>query len=531
MINTDDTIVAISTAAGDAARAIVRLSGPAAVALASRVFSRDEGVSPSCLAGILPASGEGDCASSSGHGNGMHNAGETPASRCGPLEALGGFRRVEGIVAWDSMAFPAAAYVFRGPRSFTRQDVVELHVPGSSVVAVGLQGALVLAGARLAAAGEFTARAFFSGRLDLSAAEAVADVIDAADDAQLRCATSALGGRVARLCAAAAGETADALALVEASIDFAEEGIELASPESVSAALEATAHRVDELARAAADMPETFAAPRVVMCGYPNAGKSSLLNALAGCDRAIVSPLAGTTRDVLSAEIVLPGTGCVTLQDAAGFAAAGDAISHAANEAAHAAVRAADVVLLVTDLAAPDETPASRDALRQRVQHANPRARVLWVENKIDLAPRSDGGCASSCSQPNGTHNVGEAPASRETLAPRGSNESSAIRTSAVTGEGVDALRRALANLLATAAARSGQALGLHARQRQSFLAAVEAIAAAASLLASCHTLADKAELVAVDLRHALASLGQVSGQAVTEDVLGRIFSRFCVGK
>ena len=594
MFNTEDTIVAISTAAGDAARAIVRLSGPAAVAMASRVFSCGEGVPPSCLAGVLPArGGDGELASSNSQANGAHNVGETPASRStSRLDALPGFRRVDGIVSWDTISLPAVAYVFRGPRSFTRQDVVELHLPGSSVAAGGLQGALLSAGARLAEAGEFTARAFFSGRLDLSAAEAVADVIDAADDAQLRCATSSLGGRVARLCAEAAGEAAEALALVEASIDFAEEGIELASPASVAAGLEATARRVAELARTAADMPETFHVPRVVLCGYPNAGKSSLVNALAGCERAIVSPWAGTTRDVLSAEIVLAGVGCVTLQDAAGFAAAGDGVSQAADAAAEQAVRAADVVLLVTDVSRDaGVSPALQHALWQRVHHANPRARVLLVENKIDTVRLRDAGVpparvegvSPSClagilpargdeddltfhsGQAHGTHNAGGTPARVEGVSPsclagilpaRGDEDdltfhsgqahgthnaggtpasrgiaAPVVRTSAVTGEGLDELRRALASLLTTAAARSGQAIGLHARQRQSFLAAADGLVAAARLLTAHHALADAAELVAVDLRHALANLGQISGQAVTEDVLGRIFSRFCVGK
>jgi len=364
-MNPDDTIVAISTAAGDAARAIVRLSGPEAIALAGRVFASTDGTNVRTLPGFRRADG---VVSFGGGGNHISDL----------------------SVSSVAVVLPAAAYVFRGPRSFTRQDVVELHVPGSSVAAGALQAALESLGARRAQEGEFTARAFFSGRLDLSAAEAVADVINAADDAQLRCATAALGGRVARLCADAAGEATDVLALVEASIDFAEEGIELAQPADAGGRLAALAGRLEELAAAAADMPENFRTPHVVMCGLPNAGKSSLLNALAGSERAIVSPIAGTTRDVLSAQIVLDGVGLVTLQDAAGFTADDDTMSQAANAAAQAAVRAADVVLLVGDLSADYAYVKTRGSaeyadcadlkiLLARVRETNPRACTLVV--------------------------------------------------------------------------------------------------------------------------------------------------------
>jgi len=506
-VNPDDTIVAISTAAGDAARAIVRLSGPEAIALAGRVFAGSDGAD---------------------------------------IQTLPGFRRVDGIVSFGggenhisdlsvssvAVVLPSAAYVFRGPRSFTRQDVVELHIPGSSVAAGALQAALESLGARRAQAGEFTARAFFSGRLDLSAAEAVADVIDAADDAQLRCATAALGGRVARLCADAAGEATDVLALVEASIDFAEEGIELAQPADAGGRLTALAGRLEELAVAAADMPENFRTPHVVMCGLPNAGKSSLLNALAGSERAIVSPIAGTTRDVLSAQIVLEGVGLVTLQDAAGFTADDDTMSQAANAAAQAAVRAADVVLLVGDvqdvLSADYADCRDFKTLLARVRETNPRACTLVLWNKADLLA---GGVATGGQAADSRLDVTEACLSALFEDEQTMGNASVLLTSAVTGQGLDELRKELAKRLGLEVSRSGQALGLHRRQKDSFLQAAQAARRGATLLLESTTLADAAELVAIELRDTLAHLGQVSGQAVTEDVLGRIFSRFCVGK
>ncbi len=469
VLQTDDTIVAVSTAAGAAPRGIVRLSGPDAVSFARGVFS----------------------------------AGRTS------IEEIGGFRTVDGLINIPDhgIELPGRAYVFRGPRSYTRQDVVELHTPGSPVIMAALLDALICAGARQAAAGEFTARAFFSGRLDLSAAEAVADIIDAADDAHLRSAMATLGGRVHRLCSDAAATATECLATIEASIDLADENIRLADSRTLAGELTALADRLHRVAAEAGDMPETARAPVVVLAGRANVGKSSLLNALTGADRAIVSALAGTTRDVLSAAMTLDDGTAMTLQDAAGFMYCDDPLEAAAHGAARAAVARADCVLFVVDASADDFSADS--ALLAEVRAANHRAPVLMLANKCDCP-------AAAISR-------------TEKLASQARLE--LFATSAVTGEGLHAVKHRLAERLHVSSHRGGEAIGLHERQRRCLASAADSAVRAAELLREAAEIADVAELAAVELRAALAELGQISGQVVTEDILGRIFARFCVGK
>lgn len=466
MHSIDQTIVAISTAAGAAARAIVRLSGPRAVELADGVFSAADGR---------------------------------------PLAELAGFGATGGVIAVDEHAqLPGRAYVFLAPRSYTRQDVVELHAPGSPVVAAGLLDRLAAAGAAVAEPGEFTARAFFSGRIDLSAAEAVADVIAADDDAQLRSAMTMLGGRTHRLCGAAAVELTDVLATVEASIDLAEEDIQLDSPAHLAGQLTALADRLRSVAAGAADVPDAARHIRVVLAGRPNVGKSSLVNALTGADRAIVSALAGTTRDVLSAPLDLDGA-AVLLQDAAGFGRLDSDLAAVSDNAARQAVAQADVVCLVLDATDIGAADAALLAELRAVNTAEPVA----IANKIDLAVD---------------------PASARDAAAATTGLAS-LATSAVTGEGMADFKRAIAQRLHLTANRGGSGLSLHQRQKRCLLAAADAADAAGGRLAGSRGLADGAELVAIDLREAVGQIGLISGEVVTEDVLGRIFSRFCVGK
>jgi len=455
MLDLDDTIAAIASAAGGAARGIVRVSGPAAMSCAGRVFRPSQPCDFGSLRTAAVARGEV------------------------LLERLG--------------AVPALAYVWPTARSYTRQPAAELHLIGSPPVLEAVLAAVCAAGARLARPGEFTLRAFLAGRLDLTQAEAVLGVIDAQDGAALKSALAQLAGGLARPLAALRESLLDLLAHLEAGLDFVDEDIEFITAELLLAQLAAAEQQVEGIARQLAGRGESGELPCVVLVGLPNAGKSSLLNALAGEGAAIVSPQPGTTRDVVTRRLRIEGRECL-LCDTAGLdsqTAQGEVAAQAQAATRDQAADAALVVLCRDATSLKPEAPAKEFPIISSLA-LQASAPTLTVWTKCDLA-------------------------TPPLLA------ADAIATSSVTGAGLDDLQRAIAERLATTGAVASTADRCRESLRLASAALARACAAAGDDLGQ--------EFVAAEVRLALAELGQVVGAVYTEDLLDRVFSRFCIGK
>ncbi len=450
-------------------------------------------------------------------------------------------------LSFASLNFPAWAYVFQGPRSYTGEDLVDLHLPGNPVLARLLLGELLRRGARAAEAGEFTARAYFNGRIDLTGAEGVAATIAAGSEAELLAARQLLAGELARRLRPPMDAIAQTLALVEVGIDFSDEDVSFIAPESAERHIETARAHLSDLLQGSARFERLSHEPRFVLVGRPNAGKSTLLNALAGQARAVTSPTAGTTRDALTAEVVLP-RGIVQVTDIAGLNDADEQASKIGSEGAMAeierkmrdmalrAIESADHVILICDPA--DERPPLQLPIEPDL--------VFWT--KADLAPAlcsRPGYCSESQSTASSRHPERSegflSAATEETLrcaqgdglrpsnlfqrTTGGGRNTPELSVSALTGENLDGLRSAL-DQLAFGGPASGATLALNARHLRSIDMALAALVRAAGL-----TQERSPEFLALELREALDSLGQILGQVSPDDLLGRIFSSFCIGK
>ncbi|MEX2187141.1 MAG: GTPase [Pirellulales bacterium] len=491
-LNLEDTIAAVATAAGGALRGAIRLSGPTAIEVVVR-----------CLA-------DGDV---------------RPA-----LERLRAATVVAASLKLDGDTLPCDLFVWPTERSYTRQIVVEVHTVGSPPLLDAALQALCAAGARLAAPGEFTLRAFLSGRLDLAQAEAVLGVIDAHDRRALDVALVQLAGGLSQPLGAIREALVDLLADLEAGLDFVDEDIEFVSAAQVEARLAAAAGEAANVAKQLGTRSHRSHAPRVVLAGLPNAGKSSLFNALCG-GTAIVSDVAGTTRDALLARVDFDGIACELVDTAgvdegrgAGFGVRGSGfgdkdagegvgaisvaesllqstIAAAAQSQTHARLADADVELWCID-ATQSSLLSSEDTLNVATGPPSGRVRLL-VATKVDaLAVRK---CES-----------------------RIPNSDSHIHTSSQTGEGLDELRTAIAAAVAAAThAETAVVVSTAVRCRESLRLAVEAIEQARQLA----IVRGGDELIAAELRLALAELGKIVGVVYTDDILDRLFGRFCIGK
>ena len=381
------------------------------------------------------------------------------------------------------------AAFFPAPRSYTGEDMAELYLHGGQTT---VRRVLALLGrhARGARPGEFTERAFLNGKLDLAQAEAVMDLINAGAERSANSALAQLTGRLSERIAAVEAQLLDALSGLEAAIDYPEE-LEDDVTSALPGVLAAAEAELAALIGAGLSGRVLREGARVALIGRPNAGKSSLLNALAGAERAIVTQFAGTTRDVLEEAVSMDGIP-VTLFDTAGIRAADDPVERIGVERARRAAERADLLLLCFDAAAP-----------------------LSEEDEALLAEPAGRSRLAVCCK-------GDLPAlwEAEALSPYGIE---ALAVSAETGEGLAALRRAIAARIAPAAE---SALVTNARH-------IEALQRAAASVSDAEKSAGgtEPELVATDLREALAALGQITGREASADLIERIFSKFCVGK
>jgi tRNA modification GTPase len=380
---------------------------------------------------------------------------------------------------------------FQAPRSYTGEDVVEISCHGGRYAAGRILALLLQNGARLARPGEFTERAFLNGKLDLAQAEAVAELIHARTEWAGRAAARQLAGGLSQKVRDMRSRVLDLLALLELELDFSDEDVEFQTRAARLADLSALQTEIKALAATFAQGRLVREGLRVAIVGAPNAGKSTLLNALAREDRAIVSAEPGTTRDVVESHIAAEGIEII-LQDTAGLRVASGDIESQGIARTRKVIEHADVVLLVVDVSDPHwPEPETLAFLRNR--------RVILVWNKTDLP-----------------HPVGAAL--------RGRPYAVEVEISALQNTGIEQLLHEIIHLVMGEDIGSAEIVVVEARHHDCLLRAAECLTRASEQLAA-------PTLLASDLRDAVNALGEITGETVGEEILDRIFSQFCIGK
>ena len=463
MFSPDDTIVAIATPAGRGGIGVVRISGPSASQIAGTVLERDAPFEP----------------------------------------RVATFTEVRAVDEVIATYFPA-------PHSYTGQHVVEISAHGNPVVLDAIVRRVIGAGARLAEPGEFTLRAFLNGKRDLIQAEAVGDLIAAATPLQARVAFDQLEGTLTRRIGAIDAKLFDLIARLEASLDFPDEGYHFIEPSDAAQRIERVIGCLDRLLGDARQGRTIREGATVVLSGRPNTGKSSIFNVLAGHERAIVTEIPGTTRDLVTERIDLAGLP-LTLVDTAGSRYTSDVIEREGVARAIKARDVADLVIVVLDrsepLTAEDDQLLQQTTAHNRIVVANKRDLV----GRLHLTPEC-GGDANSSQGHVGT----------------GFSLPVDVEVSAVTGAGVDDLRKAIVAALTgrdslrdTAAISNMRHITLISAARTSLVAAHEAAAAGGT----------PEEFVLTDLQAARAHLDEIVGVRTSDDLLEHIFAHFCIGK
>lgn len=453
-----DTICAISTAPGVGGIAVARVSGPNAISVVDKIW----------------------------HGKKLDNVASHTAH-------LGNISDRNG-----NMLDQAVATVFKAPASFTGEDVVEISVHGSTYIQAELIASLVAAGARLAEPGEFTRRAFTSGKMDLAQAEAIADLIASQSRAAHRVAISQMRGGVSKRLAELREQLIELASLLELELDFSEEDVEFASRTRLIDIAQQIHAEVTRLYK-------SFDAGSAIKNGIPiaivgdtNAGKSSLLNALVGDERAIVSNIHGTTRDIVEDTVTI-GSNLFRLMDTAGLRETVDPVEQIGIQRSHKAMAKASITLLVTDAGA-QVNDATVEAAKQSGSY------IIAVINKTDVSSPTE---------------------TAKKLAKALPESTPIVNVSALTGEGIDQLTDAINQYATTQLASPGDILITNARHAQALAEAAESTQAIITGL----TQNLPGDLVAQDVRQTIYSLSSITGDITSDNLLHTIFSRFCIGK
>jgi tRNA modification GTPase len=471
-----DTIAAIATASGAGAISIIRLSGPEALAVADRAFR---------------------------------------PSRGGSIRTVKTFSLTHGHIV-DPLTRETVDEVLlafmRGPRSYTREDVVEVHCHGGAVAARTVLRLMVQLGARLAEPGEFTRRAFVNGRIDLAQAESVSGIVAARSSGAMRASVRQLQGGLSERVRAARGEIVVALASIEARLDFSDEDVGDVDWCATRGTMERARGRLAELLRTAFLGRALEEGVNTAIVGKPNAGKSSLMNALVMRERAIVSETPGTTRDTVEYEVEIGGIP-IRLVDTAGLRLGGDEVERMGVQRSLQALQQADLVLVVVDMS----RPVGEDELAVLGSAAG--GLTIVVGNKLDLAGT---GCEGIGALTERVKAVNKAMSNDI-----GERKTWVCAVSALTGEGIEGLRDLIEEVVSGEGVHSEEPILASERQRALVGQAAERLDDALAAMAGGRG----EELVCEDVRAAAEALGRITGEDVGVELLDEIFSRFCLGK
>ena len=445
-----DTIVAISTGASSGAISIVRLSGENAIKIADQLFSTAKNKIPSML---------------------------TPR-----MLTL-------GTIKTSAFNEQALCVVFKAPFTYTGEDLVEFQCHGGTQIANGIMKECIKLGARLATNGEFTKRAFLNGKMTLSSAEGMIDMINAESDAEVRAGFKLLSGNLSKLAFDAATELTDILSEIEVSFDYPEETIEFITKANVKERLSSLSSKIGEVLKTAKAGSLIKSGINVLIVGKPNVGKSSLLNYLLQKERAIVTDVAGTTRDTIEDSFLLDDVK-VNLIDTAGIHETVDKVEKIGVDKAKNLIKQADIVLFLVD--------ASRKFSKEDAEifDSIQNSKYIVLKTKSDLETKND--------------KVFE-------------NE---ISISTETGEGIDALKSKILELTQISSIPADSVVITNERHKDALTRAKQALDQAASNIS-----ADTLDLISIDIKEAYNAIGEITGNTTSEEIIDAIFKKFCLGK